>query len=259
MLRGALTGYVDVAQVTLYVFWGFFACLIYYLARENHREGYPLVSEKSDVGEQMPEGFPIPAVKTYRLYHGGDAQSPPNYPARAPEGARPAAGFPGAPLVPTGNPLVDGVGPASYCNREDTPDLTFEGDDKFKPLRVALEYRVDPGEPPPQGMRVIANDGIEVGGVIDVWINLIEHATVYLEVELAGVATSPRVLIPERYVRYRRRARQVVVRSLSAEQFLDIPRTRHPDRITRLEDDKLVGYFGGGTLYGKAGRSEPLL
>ena len=31
--------YMDVAQVTLYVFWIFFACLIFYLRREDKREG----------------------------------------------------------------------------------------------------------------------------------------------------------------------------------------------------------------------------
>ncbi len=36
--------YLDVAQVTLYVFWIFFGCLIYYLRREDKREGYPLDS-----------------------------------------------------------------------------------------------------------------------------------------------------------------------------------------------------------------------
>ena len=35
MATGAITGYVDVAQIVLYVFWAFFAGLIYYLLREN--------------------------------------------------------------------------------------------------------------------------------------------------------------------------------------------------------------------------------
>ncbi|MBL8337961.1 MAG: photosynthetic reaction center subunit H, partial [Rhodoferax sp.] len=42
METGSLTGYIDVAQVTLYVFWVFFAGLVYYLHQENKREGYPL-------------------------------------------------------------------------------------------------------------------------------------------------------------------------------------------------------------------------
>ena len=43
---GAITGYIDVAQMVLYAFWIFFAGLIYYLHREDKREGYPLVSER---------------------------------------------------------------------------------------------------------------------------------------------------------------------------------------------------------------------
>ena len=42
METGAITPYIDVAQVVLYVFWAFFAGLIYYLQREAHREGYPM-------------------------------------------------------------------------------------------------------------------------------------------------------------------------------------------------------------------------
>ncbi|MEL6185723.1 MAG: photosynthetic reaction center subunit H, partial [Myxococcota bacterium] len=44
---GAITEYIDVAQVTLYVFWIFFAGLIIYLRREDTREGYPL---EADIG-----------------------------------------------------------------------------------------------------------------------------------------------------------------------------------------------------------------
>ena len=48
MGTGAITGYIDVAQIALYVFWGFFAALIYYLHQEDKREGYPLESDRSD-------------------------------------------------------------------------------------------------------------------------------------------------------------------------------------------------------------------
>ena len=53
MGTGAITQYVDVAQIVLYMFWIFFAGLIYYLVRENHREGYPLDSERGVI-----EGWP---------------------------------------------------------------------------------------------------------------------------------------------------------------------------------------------------------
>jgi photosynthetic reaction center H subunit len=48
METGAITQYVDVAQLVLYVFWAFFAGLIYYLLRENHREGYPMDSGREN-------------------------------------------------------------------------------------------------------------------------------------------------------------------------------------------------------------------
>lgn len=41
-----ITSYVDFAQVLLYAFWIFFAGLIYYLRREDKREGYPLESRR---------------------------------------------------------------------------------------------------------------------------------------------------------------------------------------------------------------------
>ena len=47
MENGAITGSIDVAQVVLYVFWIFFAGLIFYLRREDKREGYPLVSDRA--------------------------------------------------------------------------------------------------------------------------------------------------------------------------------------------------------------------
>ena len=48
METGAITQYIDVAQIVLYMFWIFFAGLIYYLARENHREGYPMDSGREN-------------------------------------------------------------------------------------------------------------------------------------------------------------------------------------------------------------------
>ena len=47
METGAITGYIDVAQLVLYAFWIFFVGLIFYLRREDKREGYPLVSDRT--------------------------------------------------------------------------------------------------------------------------------------------------------------------------------------------------------------------
>ena len=64
MQAGAITSHMDVAQIALYVFWLFFAGLIFYLRKEDKREGYPLVTERSG---QLLQGFPVmPAPKTAR-------------------------------------------------------------------------------------------------------------------------------------------------------------------------------------------------
>ena len=262
-MHTSFTGYVDVAQVSLYAFWAFFAGLILYLRREDKREGYPLVSEiLGHTDEVVCEGLPpTPVPKVFRLFHGDVIEAPGSlYPPRPPEGARPAADFPGAPLEPTGNPLVDGVGPASYAWRKDHPDLTIDGAIKIVPLRDATRYKVHRSSPDPRGMSVIGADGNVAGVCVDLWIDEIEEAVRYLEValDLPGFE-GQRVLLPQPFMRIRPRTRMVVVRSILAAQFAEVPRTRNPDQVTRFEEDKLVGYFGGGALYATRGRLGPLL
>ena len=106
---GAITSYIDVAQVTLYAFWLFFAGLILYLRRENRREGFPLESDQP--GSQHKHGsLSIPRPKMFRLVHGGVRYAP-HVEEPQPVPARPVAPWPGAPLQPTGNPMLDAVGP----------------------------------------------------------------------------------------------------------------------------------------------------
>ena len=45
MESGAITQYVDVAQLVLYLFWIFFFGLVIYLTIESKREGFPLESD----------------------------------------------------------------------------------------------------------------------------------------------------------------------------------------------------------------------
>jgi hypothetical protein len=56
--------YIDFAQITIYLFWFFFAGLVIYLRREDKREGYPLDSDRSGV---PVEGWPaVPKGKSAR-------------------------------------------------------------------------------------------------------------------------------------------------------------------------------------------------
>ena len=68
MHTGAITPYIDVAQLTLYAFWIFFAWLVIYLILESKREGFPLITSRSN--ERLDGILPMPGPKTFLLRNG---------------------------------------------------------------------------------------------------------------------------------------------------------------------------------------------
>jgi photosynthetic reaction center H subunit len=90
METGAITQYVDVAQLVLYAFWIFFFGLIYYLARENHREGYPMDPGREN-GPKIT-GWPKPDPVTYKLHDGRDVHAPDPHRPDGRYNAKPAHG-----------------------------------------------------------------------------------------------------------------------------------------------------------------------
>lgn len=259
--------YLDVAQVTLYVFWIFFACLIFYLRREDKREGYPLESTASGGGIQ--HGFPrMPDDKHYKLSSGHVATLPNHKNDRRDVALAPVAKWPGAPLIPTGNPMRDGVGPGSWADREDVPELAMDNTPAIAPLRLTPATSIESRDADPRGMRVIGADDVTGGVVVDVWVDRAEALVRYLEVEvgsnagatpITGAVPARRVLVPMPFVLIDKSKRVINVRALHGAQFAGVPTTRHPDQVTKLEEDKIVGYFGGGMLYASPARQEPLI
>lgn len=259
METGAITSYIDVAQVVLYAFWIFFACLILYLRREDKREGYPLESDRS--GRVQVIGFPAPPEpKVFRLPHGGTQTAPREEPPREVK-AEPVGPWPGAPLQPTGNPMLDGVGPAAYANRAEEPERTAEGEPKIIPLRLASDFYVERRDPDPRGKDVIAADNRVAGTVVDLWIDCTEPQIRYLEVEVPAPEGPKRVLLPIGFARITGwpRGGQVKVRSLMANQFANVPRIQNSDQITLREEDRICAYYAGGQLYADPERQEPLI
>lgn len=260
MERGAITGYIDVAQVVLYFFWAFLAMLIIYLRREDKREGYPLESERSEF--VTVRGYPnLPSPKTFLLADGSTVQAPiPGGGAdRRPVKAKPSAPWYGAPLVPDGDPMLDGVGPASYAERSDTPDLTYHGTPKLVPLRLLPEFHVDEHDPDPRGMEVVGCDG-KVGGICrDVWVDRAEYIIRYFEVETGGPNGQRNVLLPTTLSRVSGSTGKVKVNSIMAKHFANVPAHRNPDVVTRLEEDRICAYYASGQLYATPGRSEPFI
>ena len=258
MQTGAITQYIDVAQIVLYAFWIFFAGLIYYLHQENKREGYPL--ESNVRGRRPIEGFPpVPASKTFRLQDGTSITVPrPGETADA-INAAPMGGFPGAPHEPGGPPMLSGVGPGGYAQRRDIPDVTVEGTLRIVPLRSAADFGVSIKDVDPRGLPVVGSDGVVGGTVREMWVDRSEVIFRYLEIEVAGAARDGRstVLLPVNFSRIG--SRSVVVDSILGSQFAGVPQTRQPDQVTFLEEEKIMAYYGAGTLYATAARSEPLL
>ena len=260
MLRGSLTGYIDVAQMTLYAFWFFFAGIIFYLRREDKREGYPLEADNFPKGKTMKEGFPfIPRPKVFRLTHGGTASAPNFKRDVQPILARPVDPYPGSPLQPTGDPMLDGVGPASYALRADVPELMIDGEPLIVPMRRATETSVDAEDADPRGMAVFGADGLKAGVVSDIWVDQAEPQIRYLEVAVDAAGSAASVLLPMGFARIVRRRRMVKVNSILARHFATVPGLKSPDQVTKLEEDRITAYYSSGHLYAKPSRLGPLL
>jgi photosynthetic reaction center H subunit len=255
MGTGAITSHIDVAQVALYSFWAFFAGLIYYLRREDKREGYPLVSDRSDAVRIA--GYPTaPRPKTFLLPHGGTVTVPREAAPQPDFDAIPVAGWPGAPMHPAGDPMRSAAGPSASALRADNPDLTFGRENRVVPLRVAPGHFISADGPDPVTMPAVGADGVLGGIVTDLWIDRAEMVVRYLEVTLASGVS---VLVPMPLARVDAGARKVVVRSVLGAQFSGAPILANPDQVTLLEEDRIAAYFAGGNLYAQPGRTEPLL
>ncbi len=257
---GEFVSGIDLVDVCLWLFTLFFFGLIFYLRKEDRREGYPLEADTS--GKQEPSGnFWMPSKKTFRLPHGRGNWEMSHGPRDSRSLAlKRTAVWPGAPYEPTGNPMEDGVGPASYAERADVPDLTIDGAPRIAPYRNSPGYDVAKSDRDPRGLNVIGTDGETAGTVVDLWVDRSEAIIRYLEVESSAEIGTRRVLVPVPFTKIvGGRKPRVEVEAVTAAQFVKAPGTRMPDSVTRREEDRISGYFGGGKLYATPDRLEPML
>jgi photosynthetic reaction center H subunit len=175
--------------------------------------------------------------------------------------AVPVDNFNGSPLVPTGNPMLAGVGPGAWANRADEPDRTIHGTAKIVPMRLDPTFSVAKGDPDPRGLPVYALDDQIAGTVMELWVDRAEPQVRYYQVELAGGGRH--VMLPVGYVQWPNFGLwgndRLLVRAITAAQFADVPALSRDDQITLLEEDKVMAYYAGGHLYATASRSEPLI
>lgn len=251
MGTGAITSTIDVAQLVLYAFWIFFFGLIYWLARENHREGYPM-----DVGAGVAEGWPLPEPKTYFLHDGSTVVKP--GPDTASDTARmePLTREVDAMVGPVGNPFTAGVGPGAYCLRSPHPDLDHDGRPRIRPLSVLEGYGVDAKDPDPRGMPLVDAYDDPAGTIRELWCDTSDLLFRYLEAEVPVEGGTRRVLVPINFARITRE--KVKVHALLAEHFAGVPGIEGADTITLREEERIAAYYGAGLLYAEADRAEPI-
>ena len=244
-LPPGLSEQIDLAEVLLILFGFFFAALIFYLRREDKREGYPLEDEIPETGRYYL-GFPDPPPpKTYHKLDGGSTVLPQTY-APAPLKARPRFGFGGAPLYPEGNPLLAGIGPGAYVLRRDTPFLLMDGSLQVAPMRNAEGFRPVEPEMDARGMEVFGSDNMPVGRIRDLWIDKGVKITRYLEIMMEAGESR---LMPVFYAMIDFKGRTIRIENMKAAQVADAPILRDSETVTAREEDQINGYFAGGYLY----------
>ena len=252
-------GSIDLVEILFTLFWLFFIGLVIYLQREARREGYPLEDELSYGRTRKVQPHDVPRKKTFVLPHGGKVSLPDLQPHGSEVHAEPAANYPGAPLVPVGNPLLAGVGPGAWANRADVPDKTLHDEDRIVPMRIAPDFKITRGDPDPRGFSVVGDDGEVAGTVTDLWVDRSEPMIMFYEVDLGSNGHGRNVLVPAGFVRVKAKRAELHVQSLHAHQFADVPPLKSTESVTLLEEEKIYAYFAAGKLFATPERMEPVL
>lgn len=252
----AFFGEFDLASLTLWLFYGFFALLIFYIQRENMRDGYPLQDEEGNPSANQGP-FPLPEEKTFKLPHGrGEVTHPVTESEGREVALKKTSVANGFPLEPTGDPMLDGVGPASWAPRRDVPELDGHGHPKIVPMSANEAFAVAAGRDP-RGLPVVSGDGEIVGEITDLWIDEPEQLVRYLEYKLDPKWGEGNRLVPLTLARIK--SNQVAIHSIYAKHFATVPTAASPRQVTMLEEDKISAYYGGGKLYADAARQESQL
>lgn len=253
-MSGNIVGFIDVAELALYAFTLFFICLIFWLRREDRREGYPLEDELTGAIESGGGPLHTASTKTFHLPHGmGSRTAPTKDRERVDILARRRENFGGAPYEPSGNPLTDGIGPAAYAERDKVPDLDAHGRPRIVPISSDADFYIAAGTYDPRGMQVHGADNRVAGTVTDIWVDRAEHVVRYLVVDTGtGAVLAPMAMALIRGGR-------VSIDAINAADFAGAPKPASAETITRYEEERIVAYFGGGYLYANADRQEPWL
>jgi len=65
------------------------------------------------------------------------------------------------------------------------------------------------------------------------------------------------VMLPMNFARVQ--SKKIAVQSILGNQFAEVPAIKSQDQITMLEEERVMAYYGAGTLYATPERREPLI
>ena len=258
MAHVQLTPGLDIAELMVWAFFLFFIGLVFYLRREDRREGYPLEDDVTGRIEAPGGVMSTATPKAFRLPFGHGIVYQPNPRDRDSMDLRARRVSPGngSPLEPVGDPLAAGIGPGAYARRADRPDLNMEGHARIVPLSAQPDFYVARQDADPRGFAVVGADRVVAGTVSDIWIDTADRLVRYLEV---ATSSGKNVLAPIMMASVDRKRRTIEVDALMGGQFAGAPAAPVNGQITLDEEERAQAYFGGGYLYASAARQEPWL
>ena len=150
------------------------------------------------------------------------------------------------------------VGPGAYALRVDVPEKMHDGRDLIAPLRIATISRCRAKIRIPLAWRLSPRID-DVVGVDQGRCGSIAPKDLLRFYEVTLSEGRGDVLLPWRSPMSTARSGRVNVDAILGDQFANVPRTRNPDQVTLLEEEKIAAYYGAGTLYATPARVESLL
>jgi photosynthetic reaction center H subunit len=239
-------GNFDLASLSIWLFWLFFAGLIYYLQTENMREGYPLQDEDGNPGPNST--FPMPSDKTFTRPFGQPSVTVPSgqRPDRADLALARSARTTASPIRPPATRSSMAWVPPPGRTARTGPNSTGTA------MRRSSRWRASPTSSSPPGAtrgafrcsprttrswRMSPTCGSTLRST---WSATSRWNSSPSTARASGSSRSPwRVS----------RRRWVEIASLKSGHFAGVPRTASDAQITKLEEDKICAYYAGGKLY----------
>ena len=193
-----LFGDFDVAEFCLIAFFLFFAGLIFYLRREDRREGYPLERRRHRTAGAA--GWPVLHGQAQDLRPAPRSRHPHLSQSRQPRSAasRRASQRADGRRHRSSRPAIlwsTASGPVPTPSARAIPTRRSRVTPRSCRCGSPLISTSAPGDPDPRGMTMIGCDGKAAGIVSDVWVDRSEVLIRYLEVAVGGEA-GRKVVLP---------------------------------------------------------------